>query len=79
LGRLSGFSCLFPANEPYLLQNADVVTATAKPLYEKALRYNKNTHSCPNAADIKHFSKAREEWKKPEDLPEQKPRIGFFG
>ena len=49
----------FTQTEPYLLQNADIVTATAKPLYQKALQYNKNTYLCPNAADIEHFSKAQ--------------------
>ena len=69
----------FPQTEPYLLQNADIVTATARTLYQKALQCNKNTYLCPNAADIEHFSKARREWGKPEDLPEGRPRIGFFG
>lgn len=69
----------FRETEPYLLQNADIVTATAKPLYEKALQYNKNTHLCPNAADLEHFANARKEWERPQDLPEGRRIAGFFG
>jgi glycosyltransferase involved in cell wall biosynthesis len=69
----------FLQTEPYLLQNADIVTATAKPLYQRALQYNKNTHLCPNAADLEHFAEARRRWEKPKDLPERKPIVGFFG
>ena len=69
----------FTQTEPYLLQHADIVTATAKPLYQKALQYNKNTFLCPNAADIEHFTKAREVSERLEDLPEGRPRVGFFG
>lgn len=69
----------FKQTEPYLLQNADIVTATAKPLLRKALQYNSNAYLCPNAADIAHFSQARKDCEKPKDLPEHRPRIGFFG
>lgn len=69
----------FHQTEPYLLENADIIMATAKPLYEKALGYNRNTYLCPNAADIAHFSTARKVCSKPEDLTIKKPRIGFFG
>ncbi len=69
----------FRQTEPYLLQNADIVTATSKPLYEKAIRYNKNTHLCPNAADLEHFASARKGWERPQDLPEGRRIAGFFG
>jgi glycosyltransferase involved in cell wall biosynthesis len=74
----------FQKTEPYLLHNADIVTATAKPLHEKALRHNPNAYLCPNAADMEHFLSARREWagrewKRPEDLPEGKQIAGFFG
>lgn len=69
----------FNQTEPYLLQNADIVTATAKPFYKKALLYNKNASLCPNAADVAHFSKARNVCKRPSDLPLQDPLVGFFG
>lgn len=69
----------FRETEPFLLQHADIVTATARPLYQKAFRYNKNTHLCPNAADLKHFSTSRKGWDRPKDLPEGKPIAGFFG
>ncbi len=69
----------FAKTEPYLLRCADIVTATAKILYEKAIQHNKNTYLCPNAADLGHFSKARGVWERPEDLPVRRPRIGFFG
>lgn len=69
----------FIQTEPYLLENADIVTATARALYQKALQYNKNTRLCPNAADIAHFAKARKACERPGDLPNGRPRIGFFG
>lgn len=69
----------FKETEPYLLTHADIITATARSLYEKALDYNKNSFLCPNAVDTDHFLKARDVCKKPEDLPEGRPRIGFFG
>lgn len=69
----------FSRTEPFLLQSADIITAPSKALYQKGLRYNKNTHLCPNAADMAHFAKAREFCERPEDLPGHRPRIGFFG
>ena len=69
----------FSQTEPYLLKSADIVTATAKTLFQKAVQYNKNTYLCPNGADIAHFSEARENGEKPGDLPPRGPRIGFFG
>jgi glycosyltransferase involved in cell wall biosynthesis len=69
----------FKTTEPYLLTHADIVTATARSLYEKALEYNKNSFLCPNAADTAHFSTARNHCEKPGDLPEGRPRVGFFG
>ncbi len=69
----------FAETEPYLLKSADIIMATAKPLYERAIQYNKNTYLCPNAADWDHFSSARRDWERPEDLPARRPTIGFFG
>lgn len=69
----------FFQTEPYLLKNADIIAATSKPLLEKALRYNKKTYLCPNAADLEHFSTSRRGWERPKDLPEGKPIVGFFG
>lgn len=69
----------FRETEPYLLKMADLITATSRYLYQKGVQFNKNTYLCPNAADIAHFSKAREACERPGDLPEDRPRIGFFG
>ena len=69
----------FSRTEPYLLQAADIITATSIALYQKGLQYNKKTCLCPNAAEIAHFAKARGECDRPEDLPANQPRIGFFG
>jgi glycosyltransferase involved in cell wall biosynthesis len=69
----------FSRTEPYLLQAADMITATSKTLYQKGLPYNKKTYLCPNAAEIDHFAKAREACERPKDLPAHQPRIGFFG
>jgi hypothetical protein len=69
----------FTKTEPYLLNSADIVSATSKILYEKAIQHNPNAYLCPNAADLDHFARARESWERPEDLPIGRPRIGFFG
>ena len=69
----------FRETEPFLLKHAHLVTATARLLYEKARRYNRNVHLCPNAADLEHFLTARRKWDRPGDLPEGRPIAGFFG
>jgi glycosyltransferase involved in cell wall biosynthesis len=69
----------FAETEPYLLRSADIVTATAKTLYQRAIQHNQNTYLCPNAADFEHFRRARAIWESPQDLPPRRPRIGFFG
>lgn len=64
-----------------LLGRADVVFTTSKILYENKRRYNLNTHYVPNAADVRHFSKAQnpniEESSKIKGI--KKPIIGYFG
>ena len=69
----------FRETEPYLLQHADIITASSRLLYQKALPYSKNTHLCPNAADLEHFLTSRRKWDRPKDLPEGHPIAGFFG
>lgn len=66
------------------LTTADLVTTSAKKLYEVALKYNKNTLHIPNAADYDHFSNIDHlrTYPPPEKLRKldrSKPTVGFHG
>ncbi len=89
---LSIYHCVDPMIIPYdmkhgiisenqLVVNSDLVICTSRKLYEEKKKQNKNTWFIPNAADIKHSSKALEM-----DLPVnplisdlKKPVIGYTG
>lgn len=89
---LSIYHCVDPMIIPYdmkhgiiseneLVVNSDLVICTSRKLYEEKKKQNKNTWFIPNAADIKHSSKALEK-----DLPVnplisdlKRPVIGYAG
>lgn len=68
-------------SERKIVESCDLVICTSRQLYREKQVANPNTYFIPNAADISHSSKAREE-----DLPIHrllldisKPVIGYFG
>jgi lipopolysaccharide biosynthesis glycosyltransferase/glycosyltransferase involved in cell wall biosynthesis len=63
------------------LERADIVLASAKKLYEKALQYNKNSILVPNGVDYDKFSGAVEKTvpKILENRLDGRPVIGFYG
>jgi glycosyltransferase involved in cell wall biosynthesis len=66
--------------ENELLAKADLVFTGGISLYEAKRNRSKNVHAFPSSIDRKHFVKAREVVKDPEDqqsIPH--PRLGFFG
>lgn len=89
---LSIYHCVDPMIIPYdmkhgiisedeLVAKSDLVICTSRMLYEEKKKQNPNTWFIPNAADIKHSSKALEK-----DLPAnphiqgiRKPVIGYTG
>lgn len=66
-----------------LLQNADLVTTTAKNLFENARMIRSDALYVPNGADFHHFHGNREPLLLPADLDvvkaKGKPVIGFYG
>lgn len=67
-------------NERRLLELADVVFTTARPLYEARKRENANTYLVENAADYAHFSRAQESGAIPADVAAiPRPIVGFVG
>lgn len=69
------------SNEEKLINRADIVFTTSKPLQEKKKKLNLNTYLVHNVADVSHFSRAYyEELSLSEDLRGvAKPIIGFIG
>ncbi|MDR3213580.1 MAG: glycosyltransferase [Azoarcus sp.] len=70
----------FRQAEQKLLEKADAVFATSKPLAEHCAHLNPNTHFLPNVADADHFGRALEPGPIPDDLaaiPE--PRLVYHG
>jgi glycosyltransferase involved in cell wall biosynthesis len=68
------------AMEQNLLQRADLVLATARPLLEKCLRSNANTHLVPNGVDVAHFARVRAGLAVADDLRSYPPpRFGYIG
>ena len=70
----------FREAEKNLLQQADAVFATARPLAERCAQINPNTHFLPNVVDAEHFGRALQPGPIPVDLaaiPE--PRIVYHG
>jgi glycosyltransferase involved in cell wall biosynthesis len=68
-------------DEAVLLTQADLVTTSSKPLYERKGQANPNTYYVPNVADAAHFTRAAEiDTHIPPDVANfPKPRIGFTG
>ncbi|MEX0627512.1 MAG: glycosyltransferase, partial [Cucumibacter sp.] len=70
-----------PAIETFertLLERADAVFATSKPLAEKCRSLNPNTHFLPNVADARHFGGAFEPGPLHADLATiPAPRLGY--
>lgn len=63
-----------------LTESADIVFTPSKPLFEKKVKINPNSHLSPHGVDLEHFSKARTEGKKPADISDIHGAIlGFFG
>lgn len=90
--QLTVYHCVDPMIVPYdmkhgirseaqLVKQSDLVICTSKALYEEKKLQNPATYFVPNAADIKHFSKALDAQlpvhSKVKDLP--KPVIGYLG
>jgi glycosyltransferase involved in cell wall biosynthesis len=67
--------------ERKLMEEADLVIASAAPLYQSKKTYNPNTHLIPHGVDVEHFRKAcLPNTEVPADFPARKgPVIGFFG
>jgi len=70
----------FKSGEGYLLKNADLVITTARPLYDRAKKFNSNVSLVPNAVEYDHFVTARNKAPKPHDFPKgDRPVIGYYG
>lgn len=69
----------FKKAEERLLKEADLVTATALPLLERAKKCNSNTLLLPNAVEYNLFAQARQRLEKPHDLNFNGPIIGYYG
>lgn len=68
-------------DEINLIKKSDLVLTTAKSLYNKSLKYNKNSHLITNAANIEIFLKSLEpDTKIAEKMVKiRKPVIGYLG
>ena len=62
---------------PSILQQAHLIFASAKSIYENLSSLHPNVHLVPNGVDYAHFATSR--LPKPADLPTQKPLIGYSG
>lgn len=70
----------FSEGEGYLLKNADLVLTTAKTLFERAKKFNRNVLMVPNGVEYEHFVSAREPKERPPDMPKPgRPVIGYYG
>jgi len=68
------------AMEIDLLRRADLVFATAQPLWEKCHHLNANVHLLPNGVDVAHFARVRTGLAEADDLrPYPHPRFGYIG
>lgn len=67
----------------FLLKNARVVLATAKPLVDQVLSIRPDVIYCPNGVVYEHFDRSEEHLTPPEDIShlmtEGKPIIGYYG
>lgn len=67
-------------NEKELMERTDLVFTGGQSLYKAKLRRHFNVHCFPSSIDQKHFSRARNPLKEPEDQKDiPYPRLGFFG
>lgn len=62
-----------------LLEAADLVTVTSKPLRKIARKYNRKVLFLPNGVEYDHFVKARKRCRRPKDMPSGKPIVGYYG
>ncbi|MDK2806374.1 MAG: hypothetical protein PWR08_460 [Thermoanaerobacterium sp.] len=59
---------------------ANIIFASSRKLYNINKRVNNKTFLLPNGADFEHFNKAERIFsKRPSDLPEGKPIVGYIG
>jgi glycosyltransferase involved in cell wall biosynthesis len=67
--------------EKDILIKANIVFASSSKLFDKCLKYNKETYLVPNGAEVNHFIKARDcTLEIPEDFVHlRSPIMGFFG
>ncbi|MDD5317645.1 MAG: glycosyltransferase [Candidatus ainarchaeum sp.] len=80
VGEFAESPSYFTSGEGYLLENADLVLATAKPLFERARKFNRNAALVPNGVDYGMFAAARGRLGRPRDMPKPgKPVIGYYG
>jgi glycosyltransferase involved in cell wall biosynthesis len=63
-----------------LTRDADLVIAASRPVFAAKQRLNENALLMPHGVDVAHFGRAqREELRRPDDLPAQRPIVGFVG
>ena len=63
-----------------LTRDADLVVAASGPVFAAKQRLNESTLLMPHGVDVAHFGRAQsEELRRPEDLPVQRPIVGFVG
>jgi glycosyltransferase involved in cell wall biosynthesis len=63
-----------------LTRDADLVVAASGPVFAAKQRLNERTLLMPHGVDVAHFGRAQsEELRRPEDLPVQRPIVGFVG
>jgi glycosyltransferase involved in cell wall biosynthesis len=79
LTMFKGASELLKAQEVYLLSEADFVFTGGKSLYEAKKLAHDNVHCFPSSVDRKHFAQALNGITVPDDLPTDKPVVGFYG
>lgn len=75
----------FATWKPYIpkcFEKADIISTTAKIMYEKHKHDGKPIFMCPNGADYEHFNKAQEKLPVPDDFPRFEDGakiVGFHG
>jgi glycosyltransferase involved in cell wall biosynthesis len=63
-----------------LTRQADLVIAASRPVFAAKQRLNQSALLMPHGVDVAHFGRAQsEEMRRPDDLPNQRPIVGFVG
>jgi glycosyltransferase involved in cell wall biosynthesis len=65
--------------EKYLMGHAEIVFTGGKSLYESKIKHHGNVYCFPSSVDREHFKKALNGISIPEDMPEGKLTVGYFG